>query len=233
MPDIFVFPKKLLDPAVFVDPVPKPVNLEKIFLFQNNAHSARPSAAIKGKRLNAFSTFCEYPQDVSFANQLEDEVILLFLRADLITNVPWIAIVLVALLVPPLVLMLLGTFPFPTLTVSAQTTVILVALYYLVVFGYALGNTINWFYNIGMVTTKRVLDLDVSSVTYKNVASAIISSIADVDYTQRGFFQTFFDFGDVLIQTESKMSNIEFEKVPQPSVVEDIVIKLKEQNPET
>src|SRR5580704_4322959 len=46
--------------------------------------------AVVKKHVRLFTTFCQNPLNISFAEQEDDETIILFLRRDFITNVPWI-----------------------------------------------------------------------------------------------------------------------------------------------
>jgi hypothetical protein len=50
-----------------------------------------------------FSSFCYYPKGVSFATQQEEEEIILLIRRDFITNVPWIFAVFGLLAIPFLI----------------------------------------------------------------------------------------------------------------------------------
>ena len=59
----------------------------------------------------------------------------------------------------------------------------------------------------------------------KHFAEAELSAIQDVSSSVKGILGTFFNYGDVLIQTASEINQINFEKVPNP---EKIIKLLKE-----
>ena len=59
----------------------------------------------------------------------------------------------------------------------------------------------------------------------KHFAEADLSAIQDVSSSVKGLLGTFFNYGDVLIQTAAEINQINFEKVPNP---EKIIKLLKE-----
>src|SRR4029077_7689113 len=60
---------------------------------QNKTETETPTTAAaeiaKDYPINLFTTYCKYPRGISFAEQEDNEDIILFLRRDFITNVPW------------------------------------------------------------------------------------------------------------------------------------------------
>jgi len=59
--------------------------------------------------------------------------------------------------------------------------------------------------------------------------------VQDISYNQKGIFGTIFNYGNVTIQTAGEIPNFEFEIVPKPNEVVDIVgdaAKLKAKNGE-
>lgn len=173
--------------------------------------------------LGFFTNFRLFPEGITLENQEEDEVIVLFLRRDFITNLPWILIGALLLFLP-----LALTPIFATFSVSLPGTYVfaLNVFYYLLVIGFLLVSFTNWFYNVSIVTTQRVIDLDYANITYKHVGATTIPNVKDVSYIQSGFFRSFFDFGDVRVQTEVEIPNFLFDSVPRPATVVDIVLDL-------
>lgn len=216
MPDIFIPGSKQHKK----EPVPKkPVS-------QASAVS-QPVSGIglsNGGRLNILSAFREMPEGIRFENQDEDEVILLFLRRHFITNIPWILTVVILLLLPLLLPPLLSLIPFPPL--PERYYIIITLFYYLLVFTYALIEYMDWFYNISLVTQKRIVDIDYSHIVFHDVAVTKLSLVEDVNYQQSGFIRSLFDFGNVFVQTAGKMEHFDFLAVPQPGHVVDIIENL-------
>lgn len=186
---------------------------------------------LKHENLSFFSTFVELPNKVHFENQESNETILIFLRRHPITNLPWLLLTalfsLLPILLPFLFPVFIDTLFTTAIELPANYLTILILLYYLIVIGYGLFNFASWFYNISIVTNNEVVDIDYSHVTYKNIATTNLREIQDVEYVQRGFFQTFFDYGDVFVQTAGSHPNLEFLRVPHPAKVNDIILDEK------
>lgn len=179
-----------------------------------------------GKPVHLFTTYCPNPQGVSFAEQEDDETIILFLRRDFITNVPWIAATIALLFIPFLIRFIFISTNFSLFTLPDRLSFPLIIFYYLIVIGFVFANLVSWFYNIGLVTNKRGVDIDFLDLATINVATASLPDIKDVEYTQAGFFQSFFDYGDVRLRIEATGEVFVFEKVPRPTEVAGILSNL-------
>lgn len=181
---------------------------------------------IEKKEMHPFASYHIAPEGIRFENQEKNEKILLFLRRHFITNVNWLAGA-IAFTLLPVVIFLFTSLQLVVLPALPSSFIIVgVLFYYLIVFGYLYINFVSWFYNIALITNLRVVDIDVENLQSKNIAATDIEGIVDVEYTQRGFFQNLFDFGDVHIQTEGIKSNFEFLKVPHPAKITDIISDL-------
>lgn len=169
-------------------------------------------------RKGIFSAFVPEPKNVKFETQEEDEKVLLLLRRHIITNVPWVLIGIILILVP----FFYPLFPFLNFLPGRYLPIILIG-WYLLVFVYIFENFLLWFYNIYIVTSERVIDVDFYNILYKEISDARIDKIQDVSYDQNGFVEAFFNYGDILIQTAAEKTEFVFEKVPQPDKIISII----------
>lgn len=205
---------------------------EKSHETQPKPHAINPALASVDKLVHAphhpmklFATYAMTPKGVTFANQEPDEIILLFLRRHFITNIPWIITTALFAIIPIVFLLIVNlvlSFALPF-----GLTFVLVAFYYLIIVSYGFSKFISWFYNIGVITQKRIVDLDSMNILSHNTAAANFNEIVDIKFTQRGFFQSTFDFGDIHIQTEAINANFEFDACPKPTEVSDIISDLR------
>jgi hypothetical protein len=67
------------------------------------------------------------------------------------------------------------------------------------------------------------VDVDFSSVVYKNVSSTKLNLVQDVSFSQIGAIRTFFDYGDILVQTAGTLDNFDFTASPEPENVVHII----------
>ena len=161
-----------------------------------------------------------------FAEQEDNEDIILFLRRDFITNVPWIISAIGLIFVPFLIRFIFSSTGFSLFTLPHHFSEVILTFYYLIVVGFAFANLVSWFYNIGLVTTKRGVDIDFTDLSTINFATAALPDLIDVEYTQQGFSQSLFDFGDVRLRIEATGEVFVFGNVPRPTEVAGTVSKL-------
>jgi len=178
------------------------------------------------------TSFCENPDSVKFADAEPDEKILLFLRRHFITNIPWIFTTLLLLIAPLILAFVVRKFSIDLSFLPNHSVIFLTIFYYLLIFAYALVSFFTWFFNISLITQKRIVDIDFSDLVYKNVATTKLDLVQDASFSQIGVIRSVFDYGDVLIQTAGAMDNFDFKAVPKPERVIQIVESLigKEEN---
>lgn len=176
-------------------------------------------------RISPFSAFCLYPEKVTFQNQEQDETIILLLRRHFITNVPWITTALFMITLLPVSLPLLPIL-FPFINISAVSGIFLILFYYLVVAGFILVNFTLWYFHVALITNQRIVDVDIHGIILRDVSQTKLNLIQDVNYNQFGVIRSFFDYGDVFVQTAGTELNFEFEQAPNPAQVVEIIADL-------
>lgn len=165
------------------------------------------------------------PDNVVFENQEPDEEIILLVRRALITNIPWIITAVILISIPPLISLFNDLFS-PFFQISPATQLVAVLFYYLIIFGFILVEFTLWYFNVGLVTNIRIIDLDVSGILYKHTAETRLELIEDVSYSQVGSIRSIFSYGDVLIQTAAKFANFEFDRAPEPAKIVRIIASM-------
>ncbi len=177
------------------------------------------------------AAFAVDPDGVHFATQGESEEIHLFMRRHFITNLPWMIFSVILLLLPLLSGFFIGGSISDTLHISANTFIILILFYYVVVFGlFILTSFINWYFNVYIVTNSRIVDVDFISILYREVSSTRLNLIQDVTVKTGGVLRAIFDYGDVFIQTAGTEVNFDFHAVPHPQEVAREIEKLMAKN---
>lgn len=179
--------------------------------------------------ISHLGSFLVKPYWVSFQNQDDDENILLFLRPHVITTLPWLFLSFVLFLIPVLIAYIYPLISGTIFTISflpENFTIILLLFYYLLVFNYFFVNFITWFFSISIVTQKRIVDIDYSDLVYHDVAVTKLDLVEDVNYTQTGFIRSFFNYGDVFVQTAGEKLHFDLLAVPKPAKAVDIIQNL-------
>lgn len=175
---------------------------------------------ILGHTKSPFSSFLVRPKILNFSERDKDEEIFLAVRPHWINNLSWILISFLMLFIPLFFKYFTFINFFPT-----QYQFAAILFWYLITFVYTFEKFLSWYFNLFLITNERVVDIDFNNLLNKHFAEADLSVIQDVSSSVRGILGTFFNYGDVLIQTASEVNQINFEKIANP---EKIIKLLKE-----
>jgi hypothetical protein len=85
-----------------------------------------------------------------------------------------------------------------------------------------------WFFNVNIITTERIVDIDFDKIFYHNVAETQLERVEDVSHRPGGVWASFFDFGTVYVQTAGEQREFEFKDVPRPRDIQDTILDLLE-----
>ncbi len=177
-------------------------------------------------------SFFAHPKKCRFETQQDDEEILILGRRHFITNLGWMATLCFAFVVP----FVWGEFPFIK-ALDGNTMVSLTMLWYMVLIFFGMQSFLMWFYNVYIVTNERLIDIDFVGLLSKTVNVAQIGHIEDVNYSQQGIMASFFNYGDVIVQTASEqrtpdtsgeISAFTFEAIGMPDKVAAMISQLME-----
>lgn len=229
MPDLFVSPSQR-DPRT--TDTPSVNTAEPTFSegeIPEKAIAPIPVDTAEKNTMHLFTAFKEMPAKVCFQTQEDGETILLFLRRSFVTNISWIFSAIIFAFLPVLFFYAVQLSLAPLNAIPPSDVFVLFIFYYLILTTIVFINFITWYFNIMLVTTERVVDIDFADLVYKNIAETKISLVQDVSYTQIGVIRAVFDYGDVLIQTAGTLDNFDFKAVPKPErvvqIVEDLIGK--------
>lgn len=178
------------------------------------------------KRSNPLTAYAYKPLDIRFETQEEDEDVILFLRQHIVVMVPSFCIFILMLLAPVVVFPLFMQLLELPIDIPASYILVGTVFWYLASFGFIFTQFLHWFFNIFIVTNRRIIDIDFVNLLYKEFSEAPISRIQDLSYQTKGILGTMFNYGNVLIQTAGEVPNFVFESVPKPSAAVDVLSDL-------
>ena len=87
---------------------------------------------------------------------------------------------------------------------------------------------LDYFLDIWIVTNRRVLNIEQRGLFNRTIGEHKLFRIQDVMSEQKGMLPTFFDYGEIHIQTAASEKIVEFKQVPKPHKVAREIIKLIE-----
>ncbi|KKS31380.1 hypothetical protein A2380_02600 [candidate division WWE3 bacterium RIFOXYB1_FULL_43_24] len=174
----------------------------------------------------------ENPKATSYDGRDDDERIKYVIRKSALLTIPWLAATAILFVLPLLVPFVFSFLPegSPVL-LDAGSVLIVTVLWYLFSFGFFLQNACGWFFNILIITNKKIVDIDFTGFLYKNISETTLNNIEDVTSNVSGAFGVAFNIGSLFIQTAAEKREFEFHGVEDPSrirdVLSDLVAKVK------
>ena len=175
------------------------------------------------KSLNrAFFSYCLNP-DIKFKSIEKDEQIVLLLRAHPFTQIYWVITTIFLIFLLIFSNTILGNI------FSGSQVFFLNIAGIIGIFSYIIISFINWYFNVGIITNQRIINVTIYSVLYREITSTQLEKVQDITEKTGGYIEALLDFGDVFIETAaSNDQNIDFNNVPQPGEVIQIINKLLE-----
>lgn len=177
------------------------------------------------QRIGPFTALSYNPDGVIFKDQEQGERIILLVRRHFVTNLPWILEFIAIILVPVFFAPFLPAV-FSFINISTAARIAIFSLYYLASFAFVLINFTVWYFNLDIVTNHRIVDIDASGILYKEVAETKLELIEDISYEQTGALASFFNYGNILIQTAAEKLRFEFDQAPEPAKILHILGEL-------
>ena len=112
---------------------------------------------------------------------------------------------------------------------SNNNLILLSSAFTLFMLLFALIEFFDFYFDVYIVTDRRIVDIDQYRLFNRSVASLSLEDLQDVKANTKGFFPTLLDYGDVLIQTAGTANNFLFEQVKHPNEISSMIIDLSEQ----
>lgn len=168
--------------------------------------------------IRALGSFWFEPEGCTFPNQEKGEKVILLLRPHLITLLPPFLLVLLVFFLPPIAFIVLAAFGVGS-GLPVFSLAVILAGYYLVLFGLAFLRFLMWYFSIYLITNERIIDFDFNSFLHREISDCALTKIQDVTSQIIGPAHTFFNYGHVLVQTAAATPVFEFHNVPHPNLV--------------
>lgn len=174
----------------------------------------------------AFGSISVYPKQLTFETQNPGEKVYILARAHILTNIGWIIRAAGLSTIPLFLLYFVDYFNVNIDFIPNGLIVLMIAAYYLSIVALVLMNLMNWYYNIYLVTSDRVIDYDFKALSAYKVSEAEIENVQDVSQMSVGFLPNMFGYGDIMVQTASSRNKFYFKAVPKPSWLRDVIADL-------
>jgi hypothetical protein len=178
-----------------------------------------------------------YPPKVSFSSQNKNEKVFIMVRQHVITNFGWAFRVVLLVVLPILISLIIDLFAlqFPENFPNGirmrdflpdSVWLVLALIYYGSIFTYGLAKLIDWYFDIYLVTSERIIHTEFQILKGKIVSEAPLRNIQDVSQKIIGFFPSIFNYGDVIVQTAAEKGKFYFKSVPDPTWFRNVISDL-------
>ncbi len=74
-----------------------------------------------------------------------------------------------------------------------------------------------------VVTNYRVFDVSQSSIFNKKITEINLKDIKSISFTKNGIIRTIFNFGDLKIETENSITNLEIKDIKDPFDIQQLI----------
>jgi hypothetical protein len=176
---------------------------------------------------SVFSSFYPFPKKISFLTIGKDEAVVLVVRhhwSGLLKKI-FLAIFTFAapfLLAIPASSWFEGTFSL-TFFISG-----LFIFFFMLAVTILLDAFLKWFFEMNVITTKRIVDVDFVSIMSHRVSETTFDQIQDVSHSPAGALAAIFDYGNLYVQTAGAKNEFDFCNIPRPRDVQDTILDLRE-----
>ncbi len=161
-------------------------------------------------------------------NQESGEVTVLFLRRYWLDLAGAFFFTLAMTIVP---FAIWGAIKLGHLTIMSQpfwgpALTLLLGCYMLVVAVITMAQITDYFLDIWIVTTERVINIEQHGLFSRTVSELRLNQVQDITSETSGFLGTFLTYGDVFIQTAGEHERFQFKDIDNPDDVKLTIAKL-------
>lgn len=118
---------------------------------------------------------------------------------------------------------------FPNVLFTGPSNVLitlLVSVYYIGVVLFFYTEFIGFYLDLLIITNDRIVYVNQISIFSRSVAEMDLYQTQDVISDVKGFFPSFFHYGDVTIQNASAVTKFHFLRIPNPDKLRQLVLDL-------
>lgn len=164
------------------------------------------------------------PKNTSYEGKDDDEVVIMLIRQSLISVIGWLISGAFFFMIPFALVPFLSTLQYEGERVfNALFLLCFTAFWYLSLFGYTFERFLNWYFEVLLVTNKKIIDIDRGAT---NISETFLTNIQDVTSKMSTVLGQVLNIGSIHIQTAAEREEFEFHLVDNPSMVRDAISDL-------
>lgn len=166
-----------------------------------------------------------------FPEQYHDEKVERFTHRHYMSFIlPWGIITLMLFIIPIPVYIYAIDLLISLFNVYGVITVF--GLYYLIILAVFMYAWFNYYLNVTIVTTSRLIDIRQDGWFNRRVAEQNLLRVQDVSSRMKGILQTLFRYGMVVVETAGDTPNFEIPNIPKPYKIANTIMELHQKGVE-
>ncbi len=174
-----------------------------------------------------FSSFYPFPKNINFMSIGKKEAVVLIVRHHWTGLVSRGVLAFFALFFPFLISYSVPTW-FDSAIGSTFFVVGLFLFFMMLSASILIDGFLKWFFQMNVITTSRIIDVDFVSITTHRVSETTFDQVQDVSHSPAGPFASFFDYGNLYVQTAGAKREFQFHNIPRPRDIQDTILDLRE-----
>lgn len=107
--------------------------------------------------------------------------------------------------------------------------ILVISLYYLFVALFAMIKWIEYYYDVWIITDRRLIDIEQKSLFNHITSELRLDKIQDVTFEVKGFLPSVFHYGNIYVQTAGAVQRFSFEEIPKSQQIKRLIIDLQGQ----
>jgi hypothetical protein len=177
--------------------------------------------------MRLFKSMVHNPDRTTYEGKDNDEQILYIIRRSLWSLVPCLFSIAILTIIPVFLFPYLYSLNIQyDLNIKSGFISALNIFWYLFTFGYLFEAFITWYFNVFVITSKKIIDFDIRGLTYKNTSETALRNVEDVTSRVSGTLGTILNIGEVFVQTAAEQREFEFSMMDNPAQIRDIISDL-------
>lgn len=103
-----------------------------------------------------------------------------------------------------------------------------VAFFSLFLWSFVFVVFLDYYLDVWIVTDCRIVNIEQKGLFRREISELRLDNVQDLTTEITGIIPTFFDFGDLYVQTAGKRERFQFKNIPHPERVRDVILILSE-----
>ncbi len=170
------------------------------------------------------SSFIKNPRNTSYEGKDQDEEVKILVRQSLISVWGWVITSVFLFFIPIFAIPALSRIQYGGEEIFTGMFLFSITIFwYIFVFGYIFQNFLDWYFEVLLVTNKKIVDIDRGCT---NISETLLSNIQDITSKMNATLGQILNIGSIYIQTAAEREEFEFHLVDNPSIIRDAISDL-------